>query len=416
MIDLPYKLAFVIPWYGNPTGGAEVFCRGLARALAALGHDVTVLTTCCRDPFHDWSQNHLPAGETFDGPVRVLRFPVDGTDRTAFAHYYQLIDRGLDLSPTQEEEWMANSINSSALYRYIAAKRKKYFFFFLPYLYGTTFFGIRAAGRQHSFLIPCLHNEPFAYLAIMQEMFSRVRGCLFLSEPERDLANALFPIYEKENLVLGGGLDRECVGDAARFRAHYKITDPYALCVGRKVPGKGTDLLVSYFEAYRRYCSHDPLRLVLIGKGKVEVPPELKDFVLEPELDEWTHVFDAMAGCEFLIQPSFFESFSLVLMEAWLNGRPVLVNGECEVTLHHVLESNGGLYFTNVGEFIEIIRLLRARPELAATLGRAGEQYVRSRYLWPATAMRLHDFLERLWKKVRPSCSDRANEAAPPPE
>ncbi len=396
----PYKLAFVIPWYGNQTGGAEVFCRGLAHALAALGHDVTVLTTCCRDPFHDWSQNHLRAGESREDNVRILRFPVDATDRTAFAHYYQLIDRGIDLPPAQEEEWMANSINSSALYRFIAAKRRDYLFFFLPYLYGTTYFGLRAAGRKHSFMIPCLHNEPFAYLSIMQEMFSRVRGCLFLSEPERDFATALYPLHNKENLLLGGGLSSECIGNGEAFCERYKVAQPFALCVGRKVPGKGTDLLVSYFAAYRRYCPNDPLRLVLIGKGNVEIPSELKDFVIEPELEDWRHVFDAMAACEFLIQPSFFESFSLVLMEAWLNRRPALVNGECEVTLHHVLESNGGLYFTNVGEFIETIRLLRSRPDLAAAMGRAGERYVRSRYLWPETAMRFHDFLESVWKSM----------------
>jgi hypothetical protein len=82
---VPYKIAFVIPWYGNHTGGAEVFCKGLASSLAALGRDVTVLTTCCRDPFHDWSKNHLPAGEERDGEVRVLRFPVSPQDRTTIS-------------------------------------------------------------------------------------------------------------------------------------------------------------------------------------------------------------------------------------------------------------------------------------------------------------------------------------------
>jgi glycosyltransferase involved in cell wall biosynthesis len=392
----PYRIALVCPWYGNQTGGAEVFCRGLAHALVALGHDVTVLTTCCRDPFHDWSVNHLPAGEQRDEKVRVLRFPVSVTDRSAFAHFYRQIDSGIDLPPEQEEQWMANSINSEALCRFIAAHRHEYYFFFLPYLYGTTFFGVRAAGPQRAFLIPCLHNEPFAYLSIMQEMFRRARGCLFLSPPERDFASALYPIHEKHNLLLGGGVSGDCIGDAARFRERYHIAEPFALCVGRKVPGKGTDLLVRYYEAYRRYHAEDPLRLVLIGRGDVEIPEGLRPWVIEPELEDGRHVFDAMAACELLIQPSFFESFSLVLMEAWLNRRPALVNGECEVTLYHVLESNGGLYFTNVGEFVEAIHLLRTRPLMAAGLAAAGERYVRANYLWYDTAMRFHHYVEQL--------------------
>jgi len=400
---VPYKIAFVIPWYGNHTGGAEVFCKGLASSLAALGRDVTVLTTCCRDPFHDWSKNHLPAGEERDGEVRVLRFPVSPQDRTAFAHYYQLIDRGIDLPPEQEEDWLSNSINSEAMYRFIAAHRSEYYFFFLPYLYGTTYYGIKAAGRRHSFLIPCLHNEPFAYLSVMQNMFSRVRGCLFLSLPERDLATALYPIHDKTNLFLGGGVSERVIGNAQRFRKLYGIHGPFALYVGRKVPGKGADLLVRYFSLYRRYRADDPLRLVMIGRGQVEIPEELRSWILEPELSEWTHVFDAMAACELLIQPSFFESFSLVMMEAWLNRKPVLVNGECEVTLYHVLESNGGLYFTNLGEFVETIRLLRDKPDLALALGRAGENYVRKHYLWMDTALRLHEYVERMRTEDRES-------------
>lgn len=395
------RIAFVVPWYGHHTGGAEVFCRGLARSLAALGHRVDVLTTCCRDPFHDWATNHLPAGESWDENVRVLRFPVNAIDRNIFAHYYRVLDSGMDLSPEQEYEWLANSINSDAMTRYIERHRDTYYYFFLPYLYGTTYFGVRAAGRRRAFLIPCLHNEAFAYLASMQDMFAAVRGCLFLSPPERDFASALYPIHDKSNLLLGGGVSRECVGEAQRFRSRYAIEDPFALCVGRKVPGKGTDLLVRYFAEYRRHCPEDPLKLVMIGRGSVEVPEEVRAHILEPELTDERDVFDAMAACELLIQPSFFESFSLVLMEAWLNRRPVLVNGECEVTLYHVLESNGGLYFTNVGEFVETIRLLRRRPDLATALGRAGQRYVERHYLWFDTAMRFHDYLESLAREEK---------------
>lgn len=395
MSRAPRKLAFVIPWYGNTTGGAEVFCRGLAHALAGLGHEVTVLTTCCRDPFHDWGTNHLPAGESEDNGVRVIRFPVRRGDMTRYVHYSVRLDRGEELSDEEEEDLIANSINSEALCEFISAHRNEYAFFFLPYLYGTTYYGIRAAGRNHAYLIPCLHNEPFAYLKIMQEMFERTRGLLFLSPPERDLASALYPIIDKPSLILGGGVNSDVTGDASDFRERFGIEEPFALFVGRKVPGKGADLLVRYFSRYLELYPKDECRLVLIGKGDLEIPKGLRERIVDLQVDSPTDVYNAMAACQVFIQPSFFESFSLVLMEAWLNSRPVLVNGQCEVTLYHVHAANGGLYFTDFGEFVETFRYLWEFPLVASALGKSGKRYVEENYLWPNVARRFHRYVER---------------------
>ena len=52
-----------------------------------------------------------------------------------------------------------------------------------------------------------------------------------------------------------------------------------------------------------------------------------------------------MAAASLLCQPSHNESFSLVIMESWLCGRPVLVSSQCAVTKDFAKRSNGGLYF-----------------------------------------------------------------------
>ena len=41
--------------------------------------------------------------------------------------------------------------------------------------------------------------------------------------------------------------------------------------------------------------------------------------------------FDAIAASELLIMPSYFESLSMVALEAWALGRPVLANAKCDV-------------------------------------------------------------------------------------
>ena len=53
--------------------------------------------------------------------------------------------------------------------------------------------------------------------------------------------------------------------------------------------------------------------------------------------------FDGIAGAEALIMPSYYESLSMVALEAWALGRPVLANGRCDVLRGQVVRSRAGL-------------------------------------------------------------------------
>ena len=68
------RTAFVIPWFGpDLVGGAEQHVFQVATRLARRGHEVEVLTTCCRSFRDDWSQNHLPEGVFTESGVTVRR-------------------------------------------------------------------------------------------------------------------------------------------------------------------------------------------------------------------------------------------------------------------------------------------------------------------------------------------------------
>lgn len=395
MMTLSKKIALVTPWFSTGNGGAEVYCGGLAQALRAIGKDVEILTTCCPHPFVDWSENRMPAGTESVNGVVVRRFPVRRRDASLYAQLATIIDRGGAISPVQEADLIANSIHSDEMYDYIARCGDSTLFFFMPYMYGTTVSGVKAAGHN-AFLIPCLHNEPFAYLPTIRAMFHRARGCLFLSQPERDFASAIYELNSTPQLLIGGGVNLAAKGSQSAFRERHDLKHPFALYVGRKVPGKGADLLLKYFAGYLSHYTDDELRLVMVGAGDLEIPAELHDRVLSLYYESVEHVYDAMAACEFLIQPSFYESFSLVMMEAWVNGRAVLVNGQCDVTRHHVLSSNGGLYFTSFAEFCETVRLLRCNGRLCQALGVNGRKYVETHYTWAETASRFQNFLALL--------------------
>jgi glycosyltransferase involved in cell wall biosynthesis len=81
-----------------------------------------------------------------------------------------------------------------------------------------------------------------------------------------------------------------------------------------------------------------------------------------------------------LINPSAMESFSIVIMEAWSQKKPILVNGKSEVLLGHCKRSNGGLWYKDYDSFEATMNLLTSEPNLQKHLGENGNKYVKSNF------------------------------------
>ena len=56
--------------------------------------------------------------------------------------------------------------------------------------------------------------------------------------------------------------------------------------------------------------------------------------------------------------PSPYESLSLLALEAFAVGTPVLANARSEVLVEHCRQSNAGLYYADRWEFTEALKLL----------------------------------------------------------
>ena len=93
--------------------------------------------------------------------------------------------------------------------------------------------------------------------------------------------------------------------------------------------------------------------------------------------------FDALAAADLLIMPSYFESLSMVALEAGRIGRPVLANGRCDVLKGQCIRSGAGLYYESYEEFAETLYSLESNGPLHARLGRNGREYFRQHYAWP---------------------------------
>jgi glycosyltransferase involved in cell wall biosynthesis len=115
------------------------------------------------------------------------------------------------------------------------------------------------------------------------------------------------------------------------------------------------------------------------------------------EADKWDIVRDAMVS----VSPSALESFSLVVLEAWVDRVPMLVNGTCGPTREHCERSGGGLWFTSYPEFEAALDRLCGDATLRATLGEAGRAYVDRLYQWPVLVQRYADFLDTVVARGR---------------
>ena len=378
-------LAFVVPWFGDEVrGGAEMQGWETARELSRRDCRVEILTTCSRSFLHRWDENHHTPGVSEREGITVRRFAVDRRDERRFAAANEALLSGAPASAALEEAFVRESINSSALYRFIEEQAGRYLFVFTPYLYGTTLSGA-AVRPDRSLLVPCLHDEAYAYLGVTRRMLLGVRGSLFFTPEEAAVARRACGA-EPPGRVTGGGIDTFLRGDAERFRAASGVRDPYLLYVGRLDRGKNTHVVMAYAREWARRRG-GAARLVLLGRGPLAIPPDEPAFVAAGVPDEQGKM-DACAGALALCQPSVNESFSRVIMEAWINEVPVLVHAGCAVTVGHCRRSGGGLWFRDYLEFSEAADLLADDPELCRRLGAAGRRYVLSECSWDTVCAR----------------------------
>lgn len=390
----PPIITFVLPWYGaRVSGGAEYQGRRMAEELAARGIPVEVFTTTAGGLATDWSTPAFPAGRDHVNGVPVHRFAVRPRRAAVFDALNQRVLAGEHLSLREEAVFVREIISSDELEQAIAAEREQRVFIFTPYMFGTTYWGARrTAGR--SYLIPCLHDEPYATMLLYRQLIEHAYALMYYAPAEARLAQRLYSIPHPRTLVLGGGIDTHLRGDGARFRAQWQLgNQPLLLYAGRRDAGKNTPLLLDFFRRYRQ--AGGQFKLVCIGGPGEPLPEDLvaQGAALETGFLSEQEKFDAYAAADLLCQPSLHESFSIVIMEAWISHTPVLVHSDCAVTRDFAERSGGGLHFRSYAEFAACLDWFQQHPRTAQQMAQAGAAYVQHNFTWDAVLVRLLTFL-----------------------
>ena len=377
-----FRIALTVPRFEvEHAGGAEVHAKILAIKLQEAGYRIEILTTCARDHF-TWENFYEPGEYEIDG-LKVRRFAAnEERDTETFLELQERIAHFEEMSIDQEKTWISEGINSEDLFAYLDDHRDDYdVFLFIPYLFGTTYWGAQIVQKK-AVLIPCLHDEPYARLRIFQELFDSVKGITPSTIPEIELVKRLLDVPDYKIAQVGMGFTPAKEYRPERFRSKYGIDSPFIYYAGRREGGKNTDLLIEMFRAYKRYNDND-LKFLLSGSGEVELEPVDKRYVVDlgflPEQDK----HDAYAASLAFCTASTNESLSIVLMESWLAGRPVIVHAGCEVTRDHCVRSNGGLFFRDYYEFEEVLNILLGNEEMAAKMGANGRSYAHLFFSWP---------------------------------
>jgi glycosyltransferase involved in cell wall biosynthesis len=390
------RILYTVQRYGEEIiGGSESACRLFAEQLVSRGHEVHVLTSTALS-YVTWA-NHYPQGTSVINGVVVHRLSVQQERQSdIFAEVHEQIMENPGLASLSEQRTWAKEMGPvlDGHVQWLREHAQDYdAVVFMTYMYSTATVGIPSVYELAPIVFqPTSHDEPSAHLPMYRAIFSMADAFVYFTEEEQEVVERLYS-PRATGCVIGIGMPTDSTNHGGKtFREKYELNDdPYLLYVGRVDVFKGVSELIRYFVEYK---GHHPgaMKLVLAGESVMEIPkhPDIRHVgFLDESLKR-----DAIAGSVALVQPSPFESFSIVLCEAWLQSRPVLVQGASEVMVGQVRRSQGGLPYHGFAEFDGCLQWIYEHQDEARHLGENGRQYVVENYNWSTVIEKFESVLE----------------------
>ncbi len=370
------RVALVVQRYGaGIDGGSETLCREIAERLAST-FEVEVLTTTATD-YLTW-KNELPEGVEEVNGVPVRRFSV--ASRRWVRRFGRLSDHlyATEHSVEDEIDWMIRQgPRSLALLDHLKRERARFdAVVFFTYLYYTTWFGLPLVAEK-SVLVPTVHDEPPARFEIFRALFRQPRAFVWNTPEERALATRLYEIPGRGEVAgIGVAVPEVDPAGAAAFRTEHGLGE-YVLYLGRIDVWKGVPALLDDFARYRAERGGG-VDLVLAGKAhlKLRSAPGVRLVGFLSEMDKQR----ALAAAAATIVPSAFESLSVVALESWAAGTPVVASAKSEAVAGQCARSGAGITYASYEEFRTALD--RVRGAEGRELGASGRSFVRDECSW----------------------------------
>ncbi len=335
------KVALVVQRYGEDIiGGAEAHAREIAERLVRdLGFKVSVFTTTAKDHY-TWQPHYAEGRELLRG-VEVERFHVRFARNMFIFRGFNFLSRPVlkflrcipflrPLNRGLENLWFL--LQGPYVPRLLEQLKKRSGEFdrilFFTYLYAPTQKG-GVAFKDKAILVPTAHDEPAFYFSHTRSLLDAVGVILANTEAEKKLLLQVAPETKPKVLVAGMGLDEKYLR-AAGDQSH-KSERPFLLYLGRVGRAKGIDRLLDYFSRYREKSGRTDLELVLAGGIDHGFVLPKMDGVRFRGFVSGEEKLSLLRNAACIVNPSEFESLSLLALEGMALRKPLLLNTRCAV-------------------------------------------------------------------------------------
>lgn len=423
------RYLFVTPYYEPFTSGTVAFVAAMARRLAADGCAVTVLTTDARRAADFWLPSRdapLPQREAREGVVverLALRHPwpapyAFGVLRRA-GHW--LARRRLPAAVQRRalrrlSRWMPPLAGlTAALARLTPAAD-------LVHIEDASWDGLLCtatdAATQHGrplVVRPLMHLGDASVqihfqMAHQVDAYRRAGAVLALSAREAAAYERLGVAAQRIHCI-PMGVDAppdELLDPAlgAAFRRERGIARPLAAFLGAQTYDKGAFALALAVAALNR--AGEAVDVAFAGPGSDDLRAFLarQPGAVRAALDGHVHLLGVvdeptkhalLSACDLLALPSQVDTFGIVLLEAWLHGKPV-IGADAGGIPELVREGETGLLvpFSDADGLARAIRRLVTDRALAERLGAAGRARTLQEYTWEQT----YDALLRAYRSI----------------
>lgn len=200
-------------------------------------------------------------------------------------------------------------------------------------------------------------------------------------------------VPEQHLALCGQGVPPLPQADATDVRSRYGIEGPIVLFIGAKRAYKGADLLAAAAELL--HASHPETKVVFVGPGVLTAEHRNSDSVIDVGVVDDTERAAWLRAANVLAIPSEYESFSLVVLEAWSVGIPAVVSDIPTFQELARLSSGALIAPRDASALADSLGLLLDSPEQMVALGRAGHDFWASGHTAELAARRFKEVYDQ---------------------
>lgn len=368
-----HVIANLAPRYGGPSKA----CWEMARAVAQLGHEVSIYTTNQDGP----GELEVPLDRPVwrDG-VEIRYFPIQPP---------RFWGTSLPLALALRQKIPASDlvhIHSLYLFHNLVAGHwcRQYA---IPYLV-----------RPHGTLDPFIHRRHRWRKRLMEHLFEhrnirQAAALHFTTAAEQELAAPF--TFGTPGVVVPLGIDLEefagLPAPGSFRRRHPEIGDKLIiLFFGRVNFKKGLDILAQAFGAVAR--RRQDVHLVIAGPDNEGWGARVRTWLDEQAMGARTTFTGMLLGPDKLavlrdaslfVLPSYSENFGLAVIEAMAAGLPVIISDQVNIWREVHAGGAGRVIPCDATALADQILELLANPDAATHMGQKGRSLVQERFQWP---------------------------------